>query len=143
MTPDAAIDAVLDAAPVLRLALNTGGAPYVVPLCLARVGDVVYVHCARAGRKLDLLRADPRVGFEATIEAEPVEAPKPCKWGMRYRSVIGEGEAAVVEDEDERLLALRALAKRYSGSEDVSIEDAAGTTVVRVRVVSATLKSHG
>ncbi|MFA5844374.1 MAG: pyridoxamine 5'-phosphate oxidase family protein [Coriobacteriia bacterium] len=143
MTLDTAIDAVLDAAPVLRLALNTGGAPYVVPLCLARVGDAIYVHCSDAGRKLDLLRADPRVGFEATIEAEPIEGPKPCKWGMRYRSVIGEGEAAVVEDEDERLLALRALAKRYSGSDDVTSEDAAATVVIRVRIVAATVKSHG
>ena len=46
-------------------ALSTGGeGPYCIPLSLVRVGDDLFFHCALEGRKLDLLRRDPRVQWK-------------------------------------------------------------------------------
>ncbi len=61
----AGIMAFLDEAAVLRLALNDDSTPYIVPLCFARLENVLYCHSATKGRKLDLIARDPRVGFEA------------------------------------------------------------------------------
>ena len=59
--------AVLLGCPFLTLALHGEGAPYCVPLNFGAEEEngrlVLYFHCALEGTKLDLLRADGRVGF--------------------------------------------------------------------------------
>ena len=44
------------------MALSTEeGAPYCLSLSFVRIGDSLYFHCAREGRKIDLLRRFPQV----------------------------------------------------------------------------------
>jgi nitroimidazol reductase NimA-like FMN-containing flavoprotein (pyridoxamine 5'-phosphate oxidase superfamily) len=79
---------------ICRIAINTGGAPYIVPLNYGYSwgGELeLYFHCAAEGRKLDLLEADNRVGFEIDTGRELVKGENACSWGMKYRSVIGTG----------------------------------------------------
>ncbi len=87
-----------------------GGYPYAVPLSYVYTGGKIYFHCAKEGHKLDALQRDPKVSFafigEDTIVSE--------KYTSYFRSVIVFGRARVVEDESERLTALRALAEKYS-----------------------------
>ena len=43
-------------------AISTGeDTPYCLPLSFVRVEDRLYFHCAKEGRKLDLLRENPRM----------------------------------------------------------------------------------
>ena len=37
--------------------IGDGGYPYALPISYAREGDRLYMHCAKAGHKLDALRA--------------------------------------------------------------------------------------
>lgn len=76
-------------------------------------GARLYVHSAREGRKIDLLRANPRVCFEVESEVGLVAGKSPCDWSVRYRSVIGWGRASLVEDRPERLRALDLLVRKY------------------------------
>ena len=59
---------VINRCKVLRLGLNAPGAPYIVPMnfgCVLEGGSpVFYLHCAKEGRKVELLRANPFAGFE-------------------------------------------------------------------------------
>ena len=69
ITGDAAIENILDRCDVCRIALNgPEGYPYIVPLnfCWEKQDGayVFYFHCAKAGTKLDLLRADGRCALE-------------------------------------------------------------------------------
>jgi nitroimidazol reductase NimA-like FMN-containing flavoprotein (pyridoxamine 5'-phosphate oxidase superfamily) len=122
---------VLDDAPFLVLALNDRGAPYTVPLCCAVHEDAVYLHMATEGRKLDLLRRDPLVGFTAVAEAAVVSGPTPCAFGMRYRSVSGTARCILVEVLEERCRALDALSRKYAWSApDGYPEDVLSATVV-------------
>ena len=44
------------------VAISTGeDTPYCLPLSLVRVDNRLYFHCAKQGRKLDLLRRNPKV----------------------------------------------------------------------------------
>ena len=43
--------------------IGDGGYPYALPISYAREGDRLYMHCAKAGHKLDALRAEPRARF--------------------------------------------------------------------------------
>src|ERR687893_1491780 len=70
------------------------GRPYLVPLAYGYDGNAVYAHSG-PGRKLDLMRAEPRVTFEVD------EAQAPDRW----RSVIAEGAFEEIEDPRERAAA--------------------------------------
>lgn len=131
--------AVLDQARYLVLALNAGGAPYAVPLCVALVdGGGIYLHMASAGRKLDLLRADPRAGFTAVSHAAVVPGETACATGMRASSVAGTALCVIVDDPSERRAALDAFARKYAGAAPDGYPDSvlAATVVVRLDPVS-------
>ena len=60
------IDGVLNDADDMVVALNDGdGAPYAFPVNFVLLGDALYIHTAFTGKKMDLIRKNPRVGFSA------------------------------------------------------------------------------
>ncbi|MDR1706311.1 MAG: pyridoxamine 5'-phosphate oxidase family protein [Clostridiales bacterium] len=96
---------VLRRADVIRLGLHDSKAPYVVPLSFGfEVKDgkiIIYVHGAKEGYKHDLLARDNHV----CVEADIFHGYKKYQDGVTacYESVIGYGDAAVIEgDEAER-----------------------------------------
>lgn len=116
MTVDA-IDAFLKEVFVARLAsLDADGAPYIVPVHYVYTRGRIYIHGRKSGRKMDNLARDPRVCFEAD-EMEGLilsEQAQPCRTNTAYRSVIIRGEAAVLNDLDAKLAALRAITEKYT-----------------------------
>lgn len=116
LTDRAGLEAILKAADVCRLAINTGGAPYIVPLNFGYAWDaglVLYFHGAGAGRKWELLEKDPRVGFELDVGHELVDGETACDWGMRYQSLVGSGRVRVVDEDSEKRSALDAIMSHY------------------------------
>ena len=51
-----------------------GGWPYAVPLNYACCGRSIYFHCAKAGHKLDALRAHPKVCFTVVDKSDIVSS---------------------------------------------------------------------
>lgn len=133
---------------VLHLGLSDGGRPYVVPLSFgvrAENGSaVVYFHCAASGRKLDLLRADPRVCFEADRLLGIAGADEACGWTAKYESVMGEGRAVTVEDPAEKAEGLLCILRHYGyeGGPEFAPAVFARTAVVRIDVESLSAKSN-
>lgn len=138
----ALIDAVIREARVCRLALAGADGPYVVPLCFGYDGASFYFHCAPEGRKIDVLRADPRACVEIDVVDGMREAAQACSWGIRYRSVIAFGTASIVEEAAEKRRALELLMAQYSPATysfpDQSIEN---VTFIRVLIESITGKN--
>ena len=105
--------AILEQCPVCRVAINdpASGVPYLVPLNFGMVAGpqslTLYFHCAPVGTKLDLLRADPNVSFEADCPGTVSGGATSCTYGMNYQSVIGRGTVRFVES-GEKLTALQA-----------------------------------
>lgn len=131
---------------VIRLAmLDEDGLPYIIPLNFGyRLENDVftfYCHSAVEGRKLDLLRRDPRVSFEMDCRGELQSADHACGYGYYYASVIGRGTAEVIEG-TEKLEALSALMRHMAGREDTFAEEQArGVAVLAIRVKSLSAKS--
>ena len=88
-----------------------GGEPYCVPLSLVRIGDELYFHCAREGRKVDLLRRFPQVCITFVGEDRPVFAA-PAMYTTFFQSAIVTGPASEVTDPAEKTAALRALCQK-------------------------------
>lgn len=101
--PDDQIEELLHSAIIGRIACcahgSTGdGRPYLVPLAYGYDGENIYAHSG-PGRKLDFMRAEPRVTFEVD------EGVASDSW----RSVIVEATFHEIDDPDERHHALRTL----------------------------------
>jgi nitroimidazol reductase NimA-like FMN-containing flavoprotein (pyridoxamine 5'-phosphate oxidase superfamily) len=141
VTDRAAIDDVLRRAEVLHLAMTGPDGPYVVPVSFGYDGSAIYIHCAEAGRKLDVLADDPRVSFEACVDVRVVPG-EGCGWTARFRSVVGFGTAALVEDDAEKAYGLGVVVSQYSGKPaSVPPESARGVAVLRIGISSMTGKA--
>jgi len=120
-----------------RLGISVGDQPYIVPVNYVLDGKKIYIHSANKGRKLDAIRANPKVCFEVSEPEKLVKGEKPCQFGVRYWSVLAFGDAAVVEDPEEKLSALELLGRKYGGDDipcTIGPEDVPRVTVVKVSI---------
>ena len=115
ITDEGQIRAILDTAKVVHVGMCVDNEPYVVPMnygyCLEEGKLVIYLHSAMAGKKLDMIRENPRVFIELDCDRQPFEGEKPCQYGLAYSSVMGRGTAVIVEDPAEKMKAMTVLMK--------------------------------
>jgi nitroimidazol reductase NimA-like FMN-containing flavoprotein (pyridoxamine 5'-phosphate oxidase superfamily) len=102
---------------------------------------VLYLHSAVQGKKLDMIRANPKVFFELECDLQPFEGRLPCQYGCAYSSVMGRGEARLVDDVEEKKKAMSILMKTQTGK-DFSFEDrlVSIVSVIRIDVLEYTAK---
>lgn len=120
------MEALLRSAIVGRIACCDHGAsgdgrPYLVPLAYGYDGEAIYAHSG-PGRKLDLMRAEPRVTFEVD------EATAPDRW----RSVIAEGTFEEILDPRQREDALRIIYRPPAEVPELGVQ----ITVYRIRLTA-------
>jgi uncharacterized protein len=138
------VEDILRRGNVLYLAMCDGDTPYVLPLSYGYDGEALWIHSAVAGRKVDVLRRAPRVGFAISPDQELIRGEVSCGWSFRYRSVIGEGVVEFVDTPDEQVRGLDALMRQHGGEGgDYAPEQVANTLVLRVRITSLTGKQSG
>lgn len=141
------ICAILDSCKVLHLAMCRDNKPYVVPLnfgyTCADGAFVLYFHCAHEGKKLDWLRDNPHVCFEADCGHALITAQQACGYGYRFQSVIGSGTAQIVQDTQRKCEALACLMRHQTGKAFTFTEaQAAAVTVCEIRAREITAKAH-
>ncbi len=145
ITDEKQIQNILDGGKVLHLGLAVDNEPYVVPMNYGYTREngklVLYLHSALKGKKLDMIRANPRVFFEIDTDLVPFEGEKPCQYGLAYSSVMGRGTARIVEDVEEKKRAMSVLMKTQTGK-DFSFEDklVGIVAVIRIDVAEYTAK---
>ncbi len=108
---------ILNKCEVLRLGLSEDNRPYIVPMNFGFefTGKItIYLHCAKAGKKLDIIAKNPSACFEAESIAEVIHSDDGCSYSMRYESVIGFGNITLVSDYAEKLHALNLLLAHYA-----------------------------
>lgn len=136
---------ILDNSKVLHLGLVDGDEPYVVPMNYGYTYEndklTIWLHCARQGRKLDVMRVNPKVFFEMEYGITPFEGEVACKYGITYSSIMGRGVATIIEDVETKKIALSSLMKVQTGK-IFEFEDkmAEVVGVVRIDVIEFTAK---
>ena len=135
------IEAILHRADICRLAMADEAGPYVVPLNFGFSDQSLYFHSAHKGRKIDMLKKDPRVCFECDLDVEVVSGEKACDWGTYFKSVIGFGRARFVADIEAKKKALNIIMKHYAGkSFEFSADDVNQVTIICVDIEKMTGK---
>lgn len=116
------------------------GTAYGLPLSLACTDDNTwYFHCANEGDKLDAIRQNPNVCLSAVTRCQPTVGPKDLSFTVQYKSAVAFGKAEIVTNDEEKVLALRAICERFLPQNmdafDASIaRSLSRTTVVRIRL---------
>lgn len=128
--------AILERGNILCLAMCQEGQPYVVPMNYGCLDGKLYMHTGPKGLKMEILADNPQVSFTVMESVELMSAPNPCKWDVRYRSVVGLGRAALVEDLAEKAAGLEAIARRcgYDGDMNFPPEKVRGLAVICIEI---------
>ena len=139
---------IIEKAKVVHIGMIDNDHPYVVPMQYGFIFTdgrlTLYVHCAKEGRKLDILKKNPCVFNELETDVAIVSGGDiPCKYGSEYASVMGDGTAVIVEDVAEKISGLRLMMKTQSGRDfEITEQMAASVTVLRIDVPYITAKSR-
>lgn len=138
------IDSVIERAKVCHLGLCDDGIPYIVPMCFGYEDNTLFLHCAKEGRKIDFLKKNSTVCFEFETDCEVKIGDKPCSFSMRYRSVMGYGQASFVEDPEAKHKALEIIMRQYTQGQFSFPEEALGTiAIIKIRIAEITGKKSG
>ena len=134
------IKEILDTAQVVHLGLCVDNEPYVVPMNYGYTMEdgklTLYLHSAVRGKKLDMIRSNPKVFFEMDCDRKPFEGNLPCQYGLSYSSLMGRGTATIVEDVEEKKKAMSILMKTQT-DKDFSFEDRLVSIVTVIRIDAA------
>lgn len=148
VTDSAELRDILTRADCCHLALVDAGAPYLVTMNFGFLWEgplpVLYFHCAPQGRKLDILRADPRVCFSVDLDHELVLGTNDSHCTMRYTSLVGTGTVVFVTDPAEKKQGLDRIMAQYSPKTEFHYPEKvfAMTTLLRLDAAELTGKKR-
>ena len=142
------IEEIMQACHTCRIGLVDDGQAYIVPLNFAFVREngvpCLYFHSAREGRKIDLIRATGKAGFEMDTNGALVSGERACDFSYGYQSVIGSGRIALVEEEAAKAQALTHIMAHYTGRADWTFEpqQLRAVAILRLEVTEMACKEH-
>ena len=145
ITDEAAVASIMARCQVVRLALNTDGAPYVIPLNFGMEPDgmTLYVHGAMEGEKYHWMERDLRAGFEmdTMLGMDLDEIHRECS--TRYESVAGWGELEELADPEQKRHALKRIMAQYH-AEDFPFSEGPlpRTRIFRLKIRQRTAKAR-
>ena len=122
--------------------IDKEGFPQIIPMNFVFLDNSVYMHSHIRGEKIENIKRNSKVGFEVdrNLEFLPSYFSDPDDASLAdtlYISVVIKGEAILVEDKKEKVLALNGLMEKYQPEgrytpmrEDMDVLDA--TAVIKV-----------
>lgn len=112
---------------ILRVAFHDNGDIYIVPVNYGYLFEYdkysFYFHGAKAGRKYELSKSGPTVGFEIDGEYKLLESENACDFSAAFQSVIGTGVLHLVENREEKRKGLNAIMKQCSTKSEWDYRD--------------------
>ena len=131
---------------ILRIAFYDEGDIYIVPINYGYSYDeqyTFYFHGAKAGRKYELAKKTPKVGFEIDGDYTLLTGEIACDFSATFQSVIGTGTLSVVENTEEKIKGLNAIMQQTTSKEewDYSKEMLEAVAVFRLDVDKMSCKA--
>jgi len=142
------IESIIEKAKVVHIGMIDDGVPYVVPMQYGYIFNegklTLYLHSAKEGRKIDIIKKNSHVFVELETDVAPISGGDiPCKYSSAYSSVMGEGKAEIVSDIKEKIFGLKCIMKTQTGRDfTVSEEMTSSVCVIKISVPHVTAKSR-
>ena len=137
--------AILDEGLVAHVGFDAGAGVIVIPMTYARLGDELLLHGAVASRWLSSFEKGRPVSVCVTLLDGLVLAQSAFSHSMNYRSVVCFGNATVVNDEQRKNDAFKALLEhllpgRWEDSRQPDKKESNATIVLAVPIEEASVK---
>ena len=123
-----------------RLGLSQNNEAYVIPVVYIydSANEAIYIHCARKGRKIDIIESNPKACFEVDELSGLVTGSSPCEYDLIYRSVIVFGEVSLIYDPSVKAEILSKIVEKYTkkiGKTPVTSKMAEGTQIIMLKIL--------
>lgn len=124
--------------------VDNNGQPYGIPLNYIVANDFIYFHCAPEGHKLQNMAQNHKSCFTVVGRTNVL----PGDFTTDYESVVIFGQAGLVEETEEKIMALQEFVRKYSADfiskGDLYIEKAKDKVfVVKMSIEQCTGKRRG
>jgi hypothetical protein len=139
------IEEIIRKADVCRIAFANGNIPYIVTMNFGYTASPelrLYFHCANEGRKLEMIRQNNFICFEMDTDHEIYTGINGCDWGMKYSSIVGNGNISIVTETEAKKAGLNCIMKHYGGEREYIYDEKVlrKTTVLRLDIIEMTGK---
>lgn len=147
ITDSAQIERFISDEKIIRIGFCDNGEVFIVPVNYGYSVDnsrfTFFFHGAMAGRKYELAKSSPTVGFEIDGCYELIEAETACDHSAKYQSVIGNGVLSLIEGTDEKKAALEYVMKQAADrtGREYSAEVLSRTAVFKLEVKTMSCKA--
>ncbi len=130
---------ILDEAFLCHVGFAVDGQPFVIPTSFGRKDANLYIHGSAASRMLRQMKEGVAVCITVTLLDGLVLARSVFNHSMNYRSVVILGKATLVDDPEEKLIALRVLSEhilpgRWDDARQPNERELRATSVLRVPI---------
>ncbi len=109
---------IIDENNVMALAMVDGDKPYVIPMNYGYTYEndklCLYMHCAKKGKKLEVLEKNNNVSIEIDYKHQIEEGKLPCQYSFYFASIVGHGKAYIIESDDEKIEAMKVIMKHIA-----------------------------
>jgi nitroimidazol reductase NimA-like FMN-containing flavoprotein (pyridoxamine 5'-phosphate oxidase superfamily) len=138
---------IVSKADVCRIAFAVNNTPYIVTMNFGYTWNndlILYFHCAKEGRKLDLMRQNNRVCFEMDIDHEIIKGETACECTMKYRSIVGYGVLEIVGDLKEKKVGFDLITDKYgyAGKREYTEKLFNSTEILKLKVTELSGKKR-
>jgi nitroimidazol reductase NimA-like FMN-containing flavoprotein (pyridoxamine 5'-phosphate oxidase superfamily) len=120
-----------------RLGTCMDNEPYVIPVNFVLFRDKIFIHTGFKGKKIDNMKVNPLVCFEASRQIKVIPSDQACKISAEFISVIVNGKVNVVSDAETKYEVMRAFTDKYShsGSEpELKLEDIHNVNILEISI---------
>ncbi len=101
---------------ICRVGMVDVDSPYVLAMNFGYEDQTIWLHCAKEGKKIDILKRNNKVCIEFDTDHKLFFRHEhvACSWRYAYRGVLVHGRAMFVDDYDEKIKGLNIFMKNYS-----------------------------
>lgn len=137
-----ALEEILSGAVICRVAMMDRDRPYLLPFNYGYSNRTIFIHSAFKGKKIELLKQNPRVSFEVEDSVSIIPGKKACNWSTRYRSVLGEGTVEILTDPVSKKKGLEVIMAQHGAPEstDFEINEMKSMVILKITITSLTGK---
>ncbi len=142
------IDKIITQCHCCRIGFYDKGEVYILPLNFgySRTDSkqIFYFHSAKEGRKIELIRQNPKVGFELDCNYQLRTHSLACSHSASFSSIIGTGTLSFIEDLTEKRAALQQIMQHNTKKSDWKFDQSMVNSVAlfKLQVSKISAKVH-
>jgi uncharacterized protein len=131
------LEEIIKKSDVCRIAMATMNIPYIVTMNFGYSSTPeprLYFHCANEGKKLEMIRQNNFVCFEMDTDHEIYTGTNGCDWGMKYKSIVGNGLITIITGREEKITGFTSIMKHYGGARVFTFDESSVEKTIILRL---------